>query len=169
MRQRLAISLATLLAGAACAVASNGAAMAAAGHHGAHDAAEISPAARQPDRTIALAMVEKDDGSMGFEPSTVTVRAGEAVRFEIRNDGRTDHEFVPGDHAALMAHKAEMEAMPDMAHGAEGALRLAPGASGSLDLAFEAAGTFEFACLIPGHYEAGMHGVLTVTGKTKGN
>ncbi|NDW02705.1 plastocyanin/azurin family copper-binding protein, partial [Salipiger sp. PrR002] len=23
-------------------------------------------------------------------------------------------------------------------------------------------GTFEFACLLPGHYEAGMHGPLTV-------
>jgi len=27
---------------------------------------------------------------------------------------------------------------------------------------FSKPGTFEFACLIPGHYEAGMHGTVTV-------
>ncbi|MEK1895610.1 MAG: copper oxidase, partial [Rhizobium sp.] len=26
-------------------------------------------------------------------------------------------------------------------------------------------GEFKFACLIPGHYEAGMHGDVTVAGK----
>lgn len=33
---------------------------------------------------------------------------------------------------------------------------------------FSNAGTFEYACLIPGHYESGMKGVVVVTsGKTR--
>ena len=42
------------------------------------------------------------------------------------------------------------------------AKRLAPGQSEHLIWKFSKAGTFEFACLIPGHYEAGMHGLIKV-------
>ena len=37
-----------------------------------------------------------------------------------------------------------------------------PGASTQIIWRFSKPGSFEFACLIPGHYEAGMHGIVTV-------
>jgi len=50
----------------------------------------------------------------------------------------------------------------DMEHDDPNSVRLDEGASGEVIWTFSNAGTFEFACLIPGHYEAGMHGPITV-------
>jgi uncharacterized cupredoxin-like copper-binding protein len=41
------------------------------------------------------------------------------------------------------------------------------GRSGEVIWTFSNAGTFEFACLIPGHYESGMHGPIVVSEETK--
>ena len=59
-------------------------------------------------------------------------------------------------------HKAEMEKHPDMGHDEPNGVRLKPGARTELIWRFTKAGTFEFACLITGHYEAGMKGVIVV-------
>jgi len=37
------------------------------------------------------------------------------------------------------------------------------GRSGEVIWTFSNAGTLEFACLIPGHYESGMHGPIVVS------
>ena len=37
-----------------------------------------------------------------------------------------------------------------------------PGARGDLVWQFTRVGTYQFACLVPGHYEAGMVGDVTV-------
>ncbi|MBO0661968.1 cupredoxin domain-containing protein [Jiella sp. MQZ9-1] len=161
MSRALIATLATTLA----IVPAASVAAAAESHSGDHHAEsiEIAPSSAKPDRTITINMVERPDGSMGFTPDHVTVTAGRTIRFEVHNTGTLDHEFVVGDHEALMEHKAEMEKMPDMKHTDPGELRLAPGQSGSVTLRFDKPGPFGFACLIPGHYEVGMHGVLTVT------
>ena len=44
---------------------------------------------------------------------------------------------------------------PHMAH-------IAPGGTGEIGWRFPNAGTFYFGCLIPGHFEAGMVGKVTV-------
>jgi uncharacterized cupredoxin-like copper-binding protein len=49
-----------------------------------------------------------------------------------------------------------------MQHHDANAVRLAPGKDTAILWRFTKAGTFEFACLIPGHYEAGMHGRVVV-------
>lgn len=55
-----------------------------------------------------------------------------------------------------------MKAMPNSEHEAANGKRVV--AKGTDDLAwrFAKAGTFEFACLVPGHFEAGMHGTIIV-------
>jgi len=57
------------------------------------------------------------------------------------------------------------EAMAEMAmrHDDPNSVRLDTGEKGEVIWTFANAGTFEFACLIPGHYESGMHGPITVS------
>tara|TARA_R110000772_G_scaffold252851_3_gene368367 strand:- start:1982 stop:2524 length:543 start_codon:yes stop_codon:yes gene_type:complete len=116
-------------------------------------------------RTIAISMIETDDGRMLFEPGSIEVLPGETVRFVISNDGMIEHEFVFNTTAEIIVHKEEMitEAAHDMPHDTDNAITLQPGESGDLAWTFASAGVFEFACLIPGHYEAGMFGPLVVT------
>ena len=125
--------------------------------------------AADADRTIEVVMLEKEDGSMVFEPATLNMKKGETVRFKITNKGEDDHEFVMDEVVANQKHKIAMEKYPDMEHADPNAIRLESGKSGEIVWTFANAGKFEFACLIPGHYEAGMHGALTVEDKTASN
>jgi len=58
-------------------------------------------------------------------------------------------------------HKKAMAEM-EMEHDDPNSVRLDTGAAGEVIWTFTNAGTFEFACLIPGHYESGMHGPISV-------
>lgn len=120
-------------------------------------------------RTVEVLMMEKDDGSMVFEPATLNFKKDETVRLVLINKGETDHEFVMDSHEGNMEHKAAMAKYPDMEHADPNAIRLDPGKSGEIIWTFAQPGTFEFACLIPGHYEAGMKGDLVVDEKTASN
>jgi uncharacterized cupredoxin-like copper-binding protein len=48
-------------------------------------------------------------------------------------------------------------------HAGAAAISVAPGQTGELVVTFSKTGTLQMACLIPGHYEAGMKGQLSVT------
>lgn len=58
-----------------------------------------------------------------------------------------------------------MEKFPEMEHDDPNSIRLSAGQSGEIVWKFTTDGEFKFACLIPGHYEAGMHGDVSVAGK----
>ena len=62
----------------------------------------------------------------------------------------------------LAKHAEMMRKFPNMEHDDPNAVAVEPGKTGTLVWRFENAGTFGFACLIPGHFEAGMKGTLTV-------
>ncbi|WP_417462916.1 cupredoxin domain-containing protein [Kordiimonas sp.] len=113
-------------------------------------------------KTIVVSMMENADGAMVFDPSEIKVKQGQTVRFVIKNTGEFDHEFVLDNHANVMEHKALMEKFPEMEHDDPNAIRLAPGETGEIIWTFANEGDFEFACLIPGHYDLGMHGPLSV-------
>lgn len=112
--------------------------------------------------TVKVSLNESDDGEMLFEPRELTFKAGETVLFSITNDGETEHEFVMDTLANNAKHKELMAKFPEMEHDDPNAIRLQPGEKGTIAWTFANAGTFEFACLIPGHYESGMHGPLSV-------
>lgn len=114
-------------------------------------------------KSVSIDMMEMDDGSMMFEPASLDVKAGETVRLELKNSGELDHEFVLDTDEGVQEHKAMMQKMPDMQHDEPNALRLKPGATGEIVWTFTTPGMFEFACLIPGHYEGGMKGTVTVS------
>ncbi len=137
------------------------------GHDGDHSAMAAGMAvgtAGDPakvTRTIDVSMRETDKGEMLFEPRSLEIVAGETIRFNVINDGEIEHEFVIDTVMGNAEHKAAM-AMMDMEHDDPNSVRLDEGASGEVIWTFSNAGTFEFACLIPGHYESGMHGPITV-------
>lgn len=112
-------------------------------------------------RTIDVTMRETDDGEMLFEPTSFEIAKGETIRFNVMNKGELEHEFVIDTLEGNAEHKVAMEKM-DMEHDDPNSVRLDEGGSGEVIWTFSNAGTFEFACLIPGHYESGMHGPITV-------
>jgi uncharacterized cupredoxin-like copper-binding protein len=106
--------------------------------------------------------------TMAFEPGTIEVAVGEAITFVVTNRGEAVHEFTLGDEEAQRAHADEMAegGAHDDEHAVGGAvgntITLQPGETKELAWWFDHAGTVEYACHVPGHYEAGMHGQITV-------
>ena len=130
--------------------------------HGSYSAGEPGDP-KKPARTIRVLMF--DDGSerdTKFEPASITVRKGEQIRFVLENGGMEGHEFILATVAENRTHAELMKKIPGMAHHAPNERRLAATERGELLWRFTKAGEFEFACLIPGHYEAGMHGKVVV-------
>jgi uncharacterized cupredoxin-like copper-binding protein len=109
-------------------------------------------------RTIEVAMSD----TMRFTPDQFTVSAGETIQFAVRNDGQIPHEFVIGSMSEMMEHAKMMRTMPTMKHAEANILTLGSGETGNITWQFDKAGTVDFACLIPGHFEAGMKGSVTV-------
>jgi len=167
MRQPTLEKMEMRLALLACALALNTSSALAAGTHSGghgHEAMMVGESGKvaEVSRTIEIAMVEKDDGSMVFEPASLSIKAGETIRFVVKNAGEIEHEFVFDHHDKMMEHKALMVKFPEMEHDDPNAIRLAEKADGEVIWKFSNAGEFEFGCLIPGHYEAGMKGSITV-------
>ena len=118
----------------------------------------IAGDAQTASRTVALSM----DDRMRFSPDKFNVKLGETVRFVIKNNGKQRHEMVIGTHQELEAHAAMMLKSPDMAHDEPHMAHVKAGQTASLLWTFNRAGEFEFACTIPGHYQAGMKGSISV-------
>jgi uncharacterized cupredoxin-like copper-binding protein len=121
------------------------------------------------DRTIR---VEVRD--LSFVPDALEVKARETVRFVVVNNSEVDHDFTIGDSKAQSEHRAEMTEMMarmgdmgDMAtmhakHADPNAVFLTGGETKEIVWRFGKAGQIEFGCNVPGHYEAGMKGTITI-------
>jgi uncharacterized cupredoxin-like copper-binding protein len=128
---------------------------------GAHEA-EANASQAGDSAGVSRAIEVTMDDSMRFDPAEMAFKAGETVRFVVRNDGRIRHEMVIGSLAELKEHAEMMRKMPGMQHAESNMVSLAPGESGDLVWQFDHAGSFDFACLVPGHLEAGMTGKIEV-------
>ncbi|WP_248920829.1 cupredoxin domain-containing protein [Pseudomonas entomophila] len=143
---------------------------------------EPAPAAKA-SRTVEVVL--KD---IAFEPKSLKVKAGETVRFVLINEGKLPHEFNLGDKAMHVEHQKEMVAMQGKlftagmshegmdhgqmdhsqmnmgghGHGAGNTVLVQPGQRAELTWTFRKAAPIEFACNVPGHYQAGMVGPLTI-------
>lgn len=116
---------------------------------------------KKPARTVTVVMRD-DDGAMKYEPARFDVKKGEQVRFVIENKGVLKHEFILATVPENKKHGEMMKKFPHMEHDDPNSKSVEPGQKAEMLWQFTKAGTFEFACLIPGHYEAGMHGTATV-------
>jgi uncharacterized cupredoxin-like copper-binding protein len=99
---------------------------------------------------------------MLFDPPAIEARLGEQIRFVLFNEGSEYHEFVLATHAENRKHAEFMKKFPEMEHSDPNAKRLSALSSGELLWKFTRRGEFEYACLIPGHFQAGMHGKIIV-------
>jgi uncharacterized cupredoxin-like copper-binding protein len=120
-----------------------------------------------PKRVTRTVRIDMDD-TMHYSVGLVTVKQGETIRFLARNRGKLVHEMVLGTPADIEEHAELMRKFPDMEHDEEYQLHVQPGTTGEMVWHFTKAGEFKFACLMPGHYEAGMHGKVVVLDR-KGN
>jgi len=110
-------------------------------------------------RTITIDM----DDTMHFSPSVIKVKQGETVKFLVRNKGQTLHEMVIGTMDELKEHGELMKKFPEMEHDEAYMAHVQPGSKEELVWQFTKAGEFNYGCLLPGHFEAGMVGKITVT------
>ena len=140
------------------------------GHHAAKAVVKeqkpwgIAGDAKDARRTIDIRMTD----NMRFTPDRIEVREGETVRLRVVNAGKVLHELVIGTRQALDEHAELMRKHPNMEHDEPHMAHVTPGRTGTLVWHFNRPGEFDFACLIPGHYQAGMIGRITVVPKSQG-
>lgn len=132
-----------------------------AGGHADSDAIGEPGKAADAKRTVTVNMLD----SMRFTPQSITVKQGETIKFIVKNSGKVKHEMVLGTEKELKEHYEVMKKNPEMEHADDNQITVQPGRSGEIIWRFTKAGKVNFACLQPGHYDAGMKGFVTVTGK----
>ena len=131
-------------------------------------------------RTITVTMTDNR-----YSPKNIEVKKGETIRFVLKNNSDFVHEFNIGTAKMHKAHQKEMMAMmergvlePDrinhakmemdmgngntMAHNDPNSALLEPNKSGKIVWKFGRSGNLEFACNVPGHYELGMVGIISI-------
>ena len=146
MKKQLSILIAGLLPGLALAGGGHASRMGQAG-----DPASVGA-------TVEIVLSD----SMRFTPDRIKVKAGETIRFLVRNAGKIPHEMVIGSMKELEEHAEMMRQMPGVQHAEPNMVALKPGQQGSIVWQFDRPGTVDFACLVPGHMEAGMKGKIVV-------
>lgn len=104
--------------------------------------------------------IEIDIHYSHYVQSAITVPAGRAVTFVIRNDDPIDHEWIVGDAALHERHRTGTELHHD-ARPTE--VSIDARTTRETTVTFTTAGTFLFICHLPGHEAFGMVGALTVT------
>lgn len=131
------------------------------GHHaGGHDAQSIGipGVAAKVTRTINIDMTD----DMRFSVAKIEATQGETIRFTVKNNGSVKHEMVLGSEKELKEHYEAMKKNPEMEHADANMVSVSPGQSGEIIWQFTKAGHVDFACLQPGHYDAGMKGLVNV-------
>ena len=109
-------------------------------------------------RTIRFHMTDQ----MRFDPSQISVRQGDTIKFVVRNNGKIMHEMVIGTMKELKEHAELMKNFHNMEHDEPNMAHVAPGKTEEIVWQFTKAGVFDFACLIAGHFDAGMVGKIVV-------
>jgi uncharacterized cupredoxin-like copper-binding protein len=145
------------------------------GHH-----ASFGTPGKAADARRTVTVILRDNA---FSQESITVKAGETVKFVLRNEGSLLHDFTIGSPGAHAAHQKEMMQMmemgmltptgidaermkmdhPGMAHGAmkhddPNSVLVEPGKTRDLVWKFAKPMKLEFACNVPGHYQSGMVG-----------
>jgi uncharacterized cupredoxin-like copper-binding protein len=113
---------------------------------------------KRANRTVRIDMSDK----MRFDPGAIEVGQGDTVRFLVRNSGAVMHEMVLGTMTGLKEHSELMRKHPGMEHDEPYMAHVAPGQTVEIVWQFTERGEYYYGCLIPGHFEAGMVGKLTV-------
>lgn len=94
-----------------------------------------------------------------FSLDELHVRPGETIRFVLRNTDPIPHELIVGDQSVQDVHELGTEShLGDR----PGEVSVAPGATAVTTYRFGAAGRLLFGCHLPGHWDYGMKGAITI-------
>jgi uncharacterized cupredoxin-like copper-binding protein len=104
---------------------------------------DVGAGTKPADREVELTAVD-----YSFDLADPKIKAGETIRFEMKNEGDEDHEFEVFD--------------PDNKVIGEVA-QTKPGADGKATLTFDKPGTYRYVCDVDDHQSRGMKGTFTVT------
>ncbi len=142
-------------------------AMASGTHAGGHDDEAIGKpgAAAKVTRIVLVDMTD----NLRFSAAKIDAKQGETIRFIVKNTGKVKHEMVLGTAKELKDHYEVMKKNPEMEHADANMVTVAPGKTGEIIWQFTKAGTVDFACLQPGHYDAGMKGLVNVSSNKTGD
>lgn len=91
-----------------------------------------------------------------FEPADVAVPAGEEVTIDFANEGSLEHEW------AVLSEEIESEDEFDEGLVVYEVEAIEGGTSTTETFTIEEPGTYQVICAIPGHFDQGMEGSLTV-------
>lgn len=99
-----------------------------------------------------------------FDPSTWTVEAGSDQSISVANEGQLVHEW------AVLAEGQTIESEDDLpadeavfeSEWVHTEVEVEAGETATHDFTAPDAGTYQVICAIPGHFDAGMEGSLTV-------
>ncbi len=118
----------------------------------------LAGCAASPQTTeVQLTMVEFE-----YQPSEITVTAGQPVRMTLVNNGTLEHDF------SILEFPMEMTSTEtgghEMGSGMEPEMHASAMVGESMMVEFTptAPGSYEFFCSVAGHKEAGMAGTITV-------
>ena len=154
----------------------------ASGGHGHGGEANIGKPGKSSEvtRTITVTMTDNR-----YSPENIVVTKGETVRFVMKNKGEFVHEFNIGTAKMHKTHQKEMMMMvehgvlePDkinyarmkmdmgggktMGHNDPNSALLEPKKSAEFIWKFDTDAKLEFACNVPGYYESGMVGKISI-------
>ena len=108
--------------------------------------------------------IEVDMKEFVFDPQSWEIPAGEEITITLTNSGTIAHEWVllkPGVTIASEADlpETEEELLSDFVYWEE---EVEPGDTATFTFTAPAEGTYQIVCAIPGHFNGGMKGNLTV-------
>ena len=132
------------------------------------------------DRVIEIEMYDNY-----YYPTQIDVKKGETIKFVVKNLGELVHEYNIGtkemhlkhqpemaklvENEILLADKIDRKKMKEMAkkdhsmgHAHSNSVLLEPMETGEMIWKFTKDISLEMACNMPGHYEAGMVGKITI-------
>ena len=132
------------------------------------------------DRTIKVKMYDNY-----YEPKSIQVKKGETVKIIVKNLGELVHEYNIGtkkmhidhqpemarliEHDILLGDRIDHKKMKEMSkkdhslgHKHVNSVMLEPNKTGEIIWKFSKDISLEMACNIPGHYESGMVGPITI-------
>ena len=95
-----------------------------------------------------------------WSASHLTVPAATRIRIIVRNDDPIDHEFIIGDQGVQDRHERGTEARHPPRPGE---ISVPAGSTVETTVWFPAPTTLLYGCHLPGHWDYGMHGTVTVT------
>jgi len=118
-------------------------------------AASRGAAARANDGTVRIPVHYSK-----FDPAELAVEPGETVRFVIVNTDPIDHEFILGDERVQLVHENGTEAHHPPRPGE---ISVSAGETVVTTYTFpDTPGELIFGCHLPGHYDFGMRGTVTI-------